>query len=53
VAKTPSPPALETAATSLGTDTQLIPGSNMGYWIPNMLVIAVFHPLRDAIFEFL
>jgi hypothetical protein len=42
VARMPSPPALETAATIFGTLIQLMPDRRMGYLIPNSSVILVF-----------
>ena len=42
VARTPRPPAFDTAATRPGTLIQLIPGNMMGYRIPNKSVILVF-----------
>jgi len=42
VARIPNPPAFETVATNSGVDIQDIPGSRMGYWHPNNLVMRVW-----------
>ena len=41
---TPSPPALDTAATSFGSATRPMPAFMIGYLMPKSSVIAVFMP---------
>ena len=41
VARIPTPPAFETAATNSGVEIQDIPGNIRGYWHPNSFVIRV------------
>jgi hypothetical protein len=42
VARTPNPPALQTAATSSGSVIQFMPASIIGCFIPNTSVMRVF-----------